>query len=261
MPNSVVTVATYQFEGSNYNGKQLYEQSSKELDPEEAEERRTKLQELEDEFEKSIASAKKKEAAKQARAARSAPTPVATATAATTSAASQNPRPAVLGTAALPAAAAAGAAVPPLPNDNALLRAALARNIPSTGLGLTSFPGLPGTLDRGLLAARTDPLGNLGIHAATLRGVAGLPNYGQHSLARNLQTSAILGIHRPTAASLLGAGVNADSLARMGYGSATSDLLLHGLMAGIASPNLASTTASIVSFELLVVRIVSIHRS
>ncbi|CAB9506992.1 expressed unknown protein [Seminavis robusta] len=42
------------FEGSNYNGKQLYEQSDKDLDPTEALERRTKLQALEDKFEDSV---------------------------------------------------------------------------------------------------------------------------------------------------------------------------------------------------------------
>lgn len=49
------------FEGSNYNGKQLFEQTHQGLDEEEAKLRKQKLQELEDKFEKSVLALKSME--------------------------------------------------------------------------------------------------------------------------------------------------------------------------------------------------------
>lgn len=179
-----------QFEGSNYNGKQLYEQSDKELDPDEAHIRRTKLQDLELKFENSIEALKTAEHSKRAGAGAGTVQSLAGATSL------HHQR-------QLPPGAAAGLSGI-LNAETSLLRGSLTMpgsSINSLGLGMNSFPSLAGAFDPALFPG-LNPLASVGttMNAAAVLGMGGLSDYGRIPAAGDLNVDSLLGAN----ASLMG---------------------------------------------------------
>lgn len=153
------------FEGSNYNGKQLYEQSETELGPEEAKMRRTKLQELEVKFEDSVKALKSAEDSRQTGL--------------------NQPLRHAMGLMPhrqlLPGAA--GLAGPGILNtESAWLRGTHGpgRHLPPMGLGgVGGLPSLAGPFDPALWQGYMDPMTSTGLNAGGLREMNRLSDYGR----------------------------------------------------------------------------------
>ena len=218
---------SFQFEGSNYNGKQLYEQSDKVLDPNEAEARRTKLQQLEDNFENSIKAMKKVEEMSYV----GTDHPQANATGDY----SQPPRAAFPGQGFLR-------------EDTSLLRDCLSRSMAPPGAGMSSFPSLPSAFDPPLFPGHMNPLSS--INARALNGSGRLLEYGRFPVADTLFGSGGHCIHSPS-----GGFRSFDTLANIGYASASADILGAlqqaplGVRGGLTYPTLRNNASLNVSFE------------
>ena len=223
---------SFQFEGSNYNGKQLYEQNDKELDPKEAEARRTKLQQLEDKFEDSIKAMKKVEELNYV--------------------GTDHPQANAIGDHSQPPRAGfPGQRF--LREDTSMLRDCLSRSMAPPGAGVSSFPSVASAFDPALFPGYMNPLPSIGINARALNGSGRLLEYGRFPVAGDtLFGSGGHCIHSPS-----GGFRSFDTLANIGYASASADILgalqqaSLGVRGGLTFPTSSNNASVNVSFETI----------